>query len=439
VKRYNWLLVSLSAVIYHVATLGFLSLPLMFFSFVLLACCSHNSRTSLRYQVLWGIVFFVCHFACLFPALNILPGTFQINIAILGLIVACTVFYLACWFWLVNRMFVWAGSSERVRLAGLFVMGWAMWWWLSSRYLFALFHPSMGYPFVNPLITFIDLPSMLGVISWSGELVLLFALMTICWCCSRVLRDQSLMALLVGTFALLLFLVGPCVRLSVDKTTFVPDLHCTGVVCVPDLPLHDAVESLCRLLDQIAVDNPACRLVVAPESTIKAPINLYSSCIDKIAMHLEGRVLLLGAHKSVAGNLYNCMYLMNRSGIIWSGSKSVLLPAFEKSVYGLFLSKNRLCAARGAKTCCPIAQYRYVPLICSEFLLEIAKINLDDADGIVTIINDSWFAKTAYVGWFRQYARYRSIRDDIPVLYCSHTTTAMFMPLGNKLLFTTLC
>lgn len=157
-----------------------------------------------------------------------------------------------------------------------------------------------------------------------------------------------------------------------------------------------------RIIDAIN-NNPKVELIVMSESTFPFPLNEYPEIIKSwfsLAEACNKKLdILIGAHRTEKGKLYNCVYHLQNSKIINFYDKTNLVPFVEyipnyfkiDFFNNLFLKDcKEFCHGNIDNVIFDINNQKLTPFICSDFFLH-KKIQNNEI--IFLFLNTSWFCK----------------------------------------------
>lgn len=380
---------------------------------------------SFKHGYVWGLVSFGGTFWFSAVLLHTQADGVGRELGYVLLICYCAI-YSGLWFWAATRL----SNTIWSWLATTYIY----WYLVTSRIFFIIGH-NEGISMVCPYLPLCEWPWMSrGLLAYGHHAALLLFLVVPLLFVNAVCGKHTRHSLLLASGALILIVFGSFFTHSGCE---IPKL---GYVAPPDkhLSLWDGVQEIVSSIEAVHDLHQDVVCCIAPESTLRFPINNYERCMQTLAMT---RVpCIIGAHGETNGNLYNKFYYFKNGPIIQAYEKQHRFPFVEylPTIWnqipffkGLFLSKCRPFSAPCSER--PIMMFGslpFIPMICSDFFFASAAPCGNEP--IVVLVNDSWFMHTPYfqrVLWL--YARMQAMTWGRGVVYVSHTGGWVLKPDGS--------
>jgi len=407
-SNYLWWSVLLSAVVFEIAFLFPVCLGFLIVLFIPILYVFFNQKYSLimsfKAGMVWGLIVFSFHFTWL---LLVLRGHSKAPVEISFLLYGLIVFYFSLssglWFVLTRLM-----SRFFSVLMSLLISS-VIYWVTLEFFILLPLGLGRGYPFLNPFIA-------LAWYKWFLKIIVMVAMFG---------SEKNKIPIITERVCKVTYLepVVNKIKNQYQSWAHDPDGLAQQIY-------HNIIEKIIPNKQQI---------FVAPESYFSFPLNQFSHLISLWSSALKPQDhLLLGSIYKEKGQIFQCVFWINRGLIIDFYVKKHAVPLVEKVprlwknikiIRGAFLDDNNEFSdekeGRTSSFFDLVPHERIIPQLCSEFFFKSAWYDFypyteqDKRNKIFFFVNDSWF--DAYFRKTLQGLTFlKSKLIGLPVVYIGH-------------------
>jgi apolipoprotein N-acyltransferase len=394
----------------------------------------------------WGALFFCLNW---YPFVDfiLVQGLSPLRYLVVFVLVVYWALHAGLWFWWAQylpRFFPYKTMSVRI-------FGWSMttffyFTWLTQVVWWPLGRVE-GDLFSFPLLPLAAYPRALSLLFYFSRFGLLALLIVWSALCTLLLVGNGRRWIFASLFACLVpFLYGVLSDSIDDKVP--PIIEHIAYVSPHGIlnthPMDRAQEITYRLMDCVR-DHYDASIIVMPESTYNFSLNERADVVAMWEAHaLQGRTLVVGAHRSEGNKLFNTAFMIKDKYIIQHYDKNKLAPFTEKvpvgwractSLQHLFLKNGENFCEGKSRTNFECADgFIMTPLLCSELFIGEDIQRQWVAAAYVVLVNDAVFSAPYMRERLVKVAVFKALEFRTNILYVGHFGAVWITHNGTQIL-----